>query len=124
MKYFWYLTVRQMGFWLTWILIPIVVEIIPAFVSAFILMLRNRHPEVEKVPMKLPFITVIVPVYNSEKTLYNCVKSIKDSNYPSNLIQVIISDNQSTDNSFGEFARAQTDFGLNMQLMRTKKGES
>ncbi|GEO79638.1 glycosyltransferase [Companilactobacillus mindensis DSM 14500] len=124
MKYFWYLTVRQMGFWLTWILIPIVVEIIPAFVSAFILMLRNRHPEVEKIPMKLPFITVIVPVYNSEKTLYNCVKSIKDSNYPSNLIQVIISDNQSTDNSFGEFARAQTDFGLNMQLMRTKKGKA
>lgn len=74
--------------------------------------------------MKLPFITVIVPVYNSEKTLYNCVKSIKDSNYPSNLIQVIISDNQSTDNSFGEFARAQTDFGLNMQLMRTKKGKA
>lgn len=124
MRYFWYLTVRQMGFWLTWILIPIVVEIIPAFISAFILIMRNRQREVEKVPMKLPFITVIVPVYNSERTLYNCVKSIKESSYPSNLIQVILADNQSTDGSFGEFARAQTDFGLNMQLIKTKKGKA
>lgn len=121
MRYFWYLTVRQMGFWLTWVLIPVVVEIIPAFISAFILMTRNRHREAEPVPAKLPFITIIVPVYNSEKTLYNCVKSIKDSTYPSELIQVILADNQSTDNSFGEFARAQTDFGLNMQLIKTKK---
>lgn len=100
MRYFWYLTVRQMGFWLTWILIPIVVEIVPAFISAFILMFKNRHPVEEPMPMKLPFITVIVPVYNSEDTLYNCVKSIKDSTYPSKLIQVILADNQSTDNSF------------------------
>lgn len=124
MRYFWYLTVRQMGFWLTWILIPIIVEIVPAFISAFILMFKNRHPVAEPVPMKLPFITVIVPVYNSEDTLYNCVKSIKESTYPSNLIQVILADNQSTDNSFGEFARAQTDFGLNMQLIKTKKGKA
>lgn len=124
MRYFWYLTVRQMGFWLTWILIPIVVEIVPAFISAFILMFKNRHPVEEKMPMKLPFITVIVPVYNSEDTLYNCVKSIKDSTYPSKLIQVILADNQSTDNSFKEFARAQTDFGLNMQLIKTKKGKA
>nr|WP_237389414.1 TIGR03111 family XrtG-associated glycosyltransferase [Companilactobacillus zhachilii] len=124
MRYFWYLTVRQMGFWLTWILIPIVVEIVPAFISAFILMFKNRHPVEEPMPMKLPFITVIVPVYNSEDTLYNCVKSIKDSTYPSKLIQVILADNQSTDNSFKEFARAQTDFGLNMQLIKTKKGKA
>jgi len=124
MSYFWYLTVRQMGFWLTWVLIPIVVEIVPAFISAFILFTKNRHPVEEPVPMKLPFITVIVPVYNSEATLYNCVKSIKDSTYPSNLIQVILADNQSTDNSFGEFARAQTDFGLNMQMMKTIKGKA
>jgi len=124
MSYFWYLTVRQMGFWLTWILIPIVVEIIPAFISAFILMVKNRHPEVDPMPMKLPFITVIVPVYNSEDTLYNCIKSIKESSYPSKLIQVILADNQSTDNSFGEYARAQTDFGLNMQLLKTQKGKA
>lgn len=124
MRYFWYLTVRQMGFWLTWVLIPIVVEIVPAFISAILLLVRNRNRTKEPMPMKLPFITVIVPVYNSEATLYNCVKSIKDSTYPSKLIQVILADNQSTDNSFGEFARAQTDFGLNMQLIKTKKGKA
>lgn len=124
MRYFWYLTVRQMGFWLTWILIPIVVEIIPAFISAFVLVMKNKHQDREEMPMKLPFITVIVPVYNSEATLYNCVKSIKDSTYPSDLIQVILADNQSTDNSFGEFARAQTDFGLHMQLLKTQKGKA
>ncbi|KRO00090.1 glycosyltransferase [Companilactobacillus kimchiensis] len=113
-----------MGFWLTWILIPIIVEIIPAFISAIVLVQKNRHPEEEPVPMKLPFITIIVPVYNSEDTLYNCLKSIKDSTYPDKLIQVILADNQSTDNSFGEFARAQTDLGLNMQLMKTIKGKA
>ena len=124
MKYFWYLTFRQMGFWLTWILIPIVVEIIPAIISAIILIFRNHHQEKDPMPMKLPFITVIVPVYNSEKTLYACVKSIKDSTYPSELIQIILADNQSTDNSFGEYARAQKDFGLNMQLIKTMKGKA
>ena len=71
MRYFWYLTVRQMGFWLTWVLIPIVVEIVPAFISAILLLVRNRNRTKEPMPMKLPFITVIVPVYNSEATLYN-----------------------------------------------------
>ena len=124
MKYFWYLTIRQMGFWLTWILIPIVIEIIPAVISALRLAARNTQTVKEEVPLKLPFITIIIPVYNSEATLYNCIKSIKDSTYPDKLIQIIVADNQSTDNSFGEFARAQNKFNLNMQLLNTIKGKA
>ena len=44
-----------------------------------------------------PLISIIIPVYNSEKTLYACLKSIHDSSYDFRKIQIIVVDNQSTD---------------------------
>ena len=119
------LTLLQMGFWLTWVLIPLVVEIIPAIISSFRVLYRFHHRSKHKVPAKLPLITVIVPVYNSAKTLFACIASIANSTYPTHLIQVILADNQSTDDSFSVFSHAQSVFNrLNMQMIHTQKGKA
>ncbi len=38
-------TILKMGFWLTWALIPIVVEILPAFIQGIRLFLTNLRPK-------------------------------------------------------------------------------
>ena len=46
---------------------------------------------------RVPFVSVIVPVYNGERTIGNCIKSLLSLNYPSSKIEIIIVDNNSKD---------------------------
>lgn len=72
------LALTRMGFWITWALIPIVVEIIPALISTSKLMHLHRHEPKLMPPGKWPWVTIIVPVYNSEDTLFECIQSINE----------------------------------------------
>ena len=49
--------------------------------------------------MKKGMLSIAIPTYNEEKDIGNCLKSIADQNYPKNLVEVIIIDNYSTDNT-------------------------
>lgn len=125
MSYWLNLTLFKMGFWLTWALIPIVVEIIPAIISSLRLLRHNAHPRHLESPAKWPVISIIVPVYNSADTLFACLDSIERSTYPKAAIQVIVADNQSTDNSFAVFAAAQNTFqDLHLSIIHTPKGKA
>ncbi|KRM59536.1 hypothetical protein C5L31_000316 [Secundilactobacillus malefermentans] len=125
MRYWIETTLLSMGFWLTWSLIPLIVELIPAFLKAIKLLFTQFRKHKLDIPDKMPMISLIVPVYNSEETLFECIQSIANSTYPSNLIQIILADNQSTDDSFGAFAHAQNEFkDLHMQLIHTEKGKA
>lgn len=75
------LALTRMGFWITWALVPIVVEIIPAIMSTIKLMRLHRHMPRLKAPAKWPWVTIIVPVYNSEDTLFDCIRSIDHQTY-------------------------------------------
>ncbi|WBM78769.1 TIGR03111 family XrtG-associated glycosyltransferase [Lactococcus lactis] len=126
MHYVLFTTLSQMGFWITWLLIPIVVEAIPAIMAFFKILFSSLEKQNSETKNKfLPYISIIVPVYNSEKTLYSCIQSINQSSYPTANIQIIIADNQSQDNSFKVFQTAQKDFpNLNIQWMRTDQGKA
>ena len=125
MSYWLDLTLFKMGFWLTWALIPILVEIIPSVISSVRIMISNRHPKKMVMPAKMPMISVLVPVHNSEDTLFACIQSIHDSTYPTKLIQVILADNNSTDNSFQVFAHVQNTFAdMNLRLIHTAAGKA
>lgn len=52
----------------------------------------------------LPSISVLIPTYNSEKTLGLCLDSIVTQDYPKELIEIIIADAGSTDSTL-EIAR-------------------
>ena len=44
-------------------------------------------------------LSIVIPTYNEEKDIEKCLKSIADQNYPKNLIEVIVVDNYSYDNT-------------------------
>ena len=118
-------TLLQMGFWLTWMLIPLLVEFIPAVRSYFRLVRLGRKPERSIELSYYPVVSLIVPVYNSAATLYACIESIATSYYPTKQLQIILADNQSKDNSFEVFQKAQKDFPeLSMQWLKTAQGKA
>jgi probable beta-1,3-galactosyltransferase len=47
--------------------------------------------------MKNPLVSVIIPTYNSSRTLEKCLKSIKNQTYKN--IEIIVVDNNSIDNT-------------------------
>lgn len=112
-------------FWAAWIIIPVLVEIVPSIGSLFVL---ARHRAKRKANNDkneyLPEITVIVPVYNSESTLYQCIQSINDSTYPNSKIRLFLVNNESKDSSFQVFTQCQNAFpDLLMQWMNAKQGK-
>ena len=56
----------------------------------------------------IPFVSVIIPVYNEEKYLDLCLKSINENTYPRGSFEIIVVDNGSDDNSV-DIARKYTD---------------
>ena len=46
-----------------------------------------------------PFVSIIVPVFNGEKTIEKCIQSLLNLHYPKDKYEIIIVDNNSTDNT-------------------------
>lgn len=116
---------NEILFWLAWVILPLIVEIIPSVCNFFLLMIKYfRRKKVED-PILFPEITIIIPVYNSADTLRKCLESIHLSNYDNRLITVFLVDNGSKDNSFEIFERCQMEYSdLTMQWMVSNQGKS
>ncbi|SHJ43872.1 putative glycosyltransferase, exosortase G-associated [Clostridium cavendishii DSM 21758] len=83
---------RDLLFWGIWLLIPLLIDILSGIVSLIVIL--KEYFRKEKVELEyLPYITILIPVYNSEKTLANCIQSILDQNYPIKNIQVLLINN-------------------------------
>lgn len=52
-----------------------------------------------KVLSRFPSITVVIATYNSEKTIRECLKSIRSQDYPQKKINILLADGASTDNT-------------------------
>ncbi len=116
---------REIIFWMAWILIPLVMEIIPA-IGGFFIVLKKKFTEKKRPsPVYFPEITLIIPVYNSAETLNACIKSVYESNYPTQLMNVLISNNGSTDNSYQVFTQCQMEFrDLSMTWLNASQGKA
>lgn len=115
----------QFVFWLAWVVIPLIMEIIPSMFSFFILLRKGLRRKKEKDPIRLPEISLIIPVYNSEDTLEQCLESVYYSSYPTELIDILLVNNKSTDNSFEIYQNVQKKFPyLSMQWLNSKQGKS
>lgn len=113
-------------FWGGWIIIPLIMEIIPALGSVILLVRRGvRYSRKKKELTMYPDISVIIPVYNSADTLYQCIKSIEDSTYPDDKIRIFLVNNKGQDNSFDVYAECQRKFPeLHMQWLNSEQGKS
>lgn len=119
------LILSTIAFYMAWIIIPILFEVIPAIFNIIqLIKKRFKSKQVEQVEY-LPEITVIIPVYNSADTLMNCIQSVYDSNYDNRLIYVMVVNNGGQDQSFEVFSKCQLDFPeLNMSWLTSKQGKS
>ncbi len=112
-------------FWAAWIIIPLIMEILPAIGSFIILIKRRIAANKVKKPIIYPEISIIVPVYNSQDTLEECIRSIYDCEYPNDKIRVFLVNNKGTDNSFKVFTECQKKYdGLHMQWLNAEQGKS
>ena len=81
------------------------------YVQVFFLMtfLENRKKIlIRREPIDLeryPSVTIIVPCYNEEKTIYGTVRSLLDLEYPKNKLKIILVDDGSTDNTWNVLKR-------------------
>lgn len=117
---------RSFIFWMAWIVIPLIMEIVPAIINFFILLKKRFLTDKSMdLPHKLPEITLIIPVYNSADTLLGCLRSVSKSSYPNELINILVVNNQSQDNSFDVFTKGQKKYGdLSVQWLNAKQGKS
>lgn len=116
---------NEMIFWMAWIVIPLIMEIIPAILGFFILVKKGMTRRVSIPPERLPEITLIIPVYNSSQTLKGCLESIHHSDYPSERISILLVNNHTKDNSFEIYSACQEEFrALSMQWLNAGQGKS
>lgn len=115
----------ELLFWLTWIVIPLIVEIIPAIGNFFFLLIKYFKKDNSKDYDFKPEITIIIPVYNSSDTLEKCIRSIDESSYKNELMTIILVDNGSKDNSFEVFQKCQIIYpDLSMYWLTSNQGKS
>lgn len=121
------LLLARFGFWFAWLLIPILFEFIPTlhYFVALRFMKNSDLPNEQTTHDHLPYISVIIPVYNAETTLFDCLSALNDTLYPKEKLQIIVANNHSTDNSFEEFHRASLSFPeLSLQWLNTDQGKA
>ena len=65
-------------YWLAWIIIPLLVEVLPSIGSFFVLLHQKHKKSKMERPAIWPDIVLIIPVYNSEDSLEECLEFIAD----------------------------------------------
>lgn len=115
----------EIVFWMAWVIIPLIMEIIPAVGGFVVLLLKKRKYRKDAELIYYPDITLIVPVYNSAQTLELCMDSIRNSTYPTAKINIMLVNNCTPDNSFEVFTRyQQKNPEMNMTWLNARQGKS
>ena len=72
------------------------------FTTIFFLftLLENRGNIIKREAKRFPKVTIIVPAYNEEKTLYKTICSLLRLDYPKNKLEILVVDDGSTDNTY------------------------
>lgn len=101
-----------------WLLL--LVNIILA-VSGYLLYSKTKDKKVQVLETdELPFVSVIVPAHNEGKVIYNTVKSLIFLNYPKEKYEIIIVNDNSSDNTSSEIIRARDEFlAINVRIIET-----
>lgn len=109
---FWERSLAFLLFWGIWMLAPLAIDLGMALIFLTMVLLfpekkeRQKFTELEY----LPYVSVIVPIYNSADTLEKCLLSIINQEYVLDKIQIICIDNGSEDNSFDVYRQFQYDY--------------
>jgi glycosyltransferase involved in cell wall biosynthesis len=74
--------------------------------------------------MDYPSVSIVIPTFNSAKTLRECLSSIAAQDYPKDKIEVIIADGGSTDGTQGIIQEASRSLNIRLLANALKTGEA
>jgi cellulose synthase/poly-beta-1,6-N-acetylglucosamine synthase-like glycosyltransferase len=90
--------------------------LLSVFLTSFLSLFKKQ-----KITNHEPNVSVIIPCYNEEKNIENCLKAVYESDYPLKKIEVIVVDDGSTDKT----AEAVKNYSKNIKLIKGRhKGKS
>jgi putative glycosyltransferase (exosortase G-associated) len=116
--------IRLFVFWGIWLVIPLLVDVLIGVFSGLIVVisyLRRKKTTLEY----YPYITILVPIYKSNKTLEGCLQSIVEQTYPIKNIMVILINNGPEDGSHDIFSSIQERHSnLRMRWIDSSQGKS
>ncbi|NSW50942.1 MAG: putative glycosyltransferase, exosortase G system-associated [Anaerolineae bacterium] len=98
-------TTAYILFWIIWLLVPILVDGITVIASLFGAVFNHRSFHQQQSLDFHPKVSIVIPVRNGAKTLEACIRSIAAQSYPAELLEIMVIDNGSTDDSFQVFNR-------------------
>ncbi len=102
-------------FWGVWLLVPLLVDGATALLGLSGVVLRQLTDKRASSELAYyPFVTVIVPVFNSAQTLEKLLRSISNQSYPRGKMEIILVDNGSVDHSYEVFLQLTELLQLNM----------
>lgn len=85
-------------FWGIWILLPVVFDGLKVLMEVVTVFIWGRDFRKHQIPPeKLPLVTLIIPTYNEEENIYECLAHLKTQTYPHHLLEMIVVDNGSVD---------------------------
>lgn len=103
-------TINFILFWGIWLLVPLLVDAGTMVTYLLSLFVVKADEEIDDFELDYyPYVTIVVPVFNSEGTLRMCLESLTKQSYPVSSIHVICVDNGSQDNSFELFQKFQSE---------------
>lgn len=94
-------------FWGVWILIPITVDGLYVLIQVITILIRGQRPSSQYYKIseeKMPTVSIIIPTYNEEKNVEECLNFLKIQTYPHEKIEIIVIDNGSSDKT-GQIVR-------------------
>jgi len=119
-----------MLFWGVWIIIPVVFDGLTTFIYMVTILYHRPRQKACRLMKedKLPLVSVIIPAYNEEDNISQCLYFLKQQSYPQELLEIIVVDNGSTDFTNlivrGHMSE-NADSGNNIQLItRTDRGKA
>ncbi len=86
------------------------------FFGLYLKITKGTHFD-EATSTRVPTVTIVVPLFNEGKSIYQTIESLVDLDYPRALLQVIVVDDCSTDDSYEWALRGQRDFD-NVRVIR------
>ncbi|HHV98668.1 MAG TPA: putative glycosyltransferase, exosortase G system-associated [Clostridiaceae bacterium] len=101
---------RQFVYWGVWLIIPILWELFMGFAGSLLVIIKYILRKPEKDIDFYPMVTVLIPVYNSQKTLEMCLESIVKQDYPTDKIEIFLIDNGPSDDSYNIFIKFQKEY--------------
>lgn len=93
-------------FWGVWLLVPILIDGSSVFFALIGTLLYRARFKKRHELKHYPFVSILIPVYNCEEFLFDCLASLAHQSYPLNKIEVIVLDNGSIDRSLKQFDKA------------------